>query len=620
MDYIIQVADYGSPMNKFITKKMIKYFLKDKEFKRWIKKNEIEFKKEALKNKKFYKQYISDVSVKMLPMVVGLMSYIFIKDKYDSIMREYVRLVKLSSKQRIPHLRKGRVMVPMRAGNKMSMDDPISDKVAENNNWIYGNSLGKNMFEKYLLRMKMEQLRDKEKEVKKNEEENKIMREKLKKGAKNARDIYDKLLKKDKEIIDKERVLIEKDKKLVSKHRKLKLKELDLVKKEKDLKQKENDLLKKEKDLINKYKKVTRPILEYKRFVFEFNAGNNDKNAQRLLFKAKRNGKSVYIKIALADVQIRNKRELMMAKKRTGNYIDPYIVGEYVVETMFYKYVSDNYSGKINMIDYITSSFIDYNPRQKPKIMVEGIDITDMDVGGNNRLIDALRLLDGGRYWGRQNRVYTVLVTGQNPDLESLSEHITSLKMLNQLTSDKQALIINNGLNFINLMKKLNIAHWDFHPGNIMIDRNNSDFYLFDLDRSQLNAKDLKIIPAFSIDYYIKNNNDYYNDKIFGNLFKYGVSHDINRFLVEFNQELYGGLTYDIRIVKKMFGYNGSQFRKFLELLNKKIPDWSAGRKRWDDLYLKVTPLILRRLQDARYMLGGKKRKSLKKKIKKSKK
>ena len=579
MDFIIPLKDYDVPGDNFITKDLIKIFLKEKDFKKWMIKYDVELRKKARKYKKFYKRYLGDVSLKMLPVVVGIISYVFLKDKMGLIMKKYKKLVKLTDKKRIPSdLKKHRVMVSVGSGLNSHDKLLINDEVANYYKWIWEQGNGEILFEKNLLNHKLDVLREKEIDNDKQEKKDAKIVKKMRRNA----------IKDQKKVVE-----------LVSK--------LEKVKK-----------VKEKKEIAKQIEESKKSIIDYNMFSFKKNAGYSNKSYHRLLFKARRNNKYVYIKIALANLVVKNRNDIQKIMKHTGKFVDPDILGEYVCECLFYNTIS-KYSNKINMVKHIRSRFIEHIPLQKTKIVIEGVDITKY-------VLPELDKLENGSFWSN-SRVFTVLVTESNPALVDLRSHITSILKNGKMTINIQKLLIKNGLEFIDKMRKLKIAHWDWHPGNIMIDENTHEFYLFDLDRSQLNTADIKILPAYSVGYFV-DQKDLYNEVIFNRLFKIGVAHDVNRFLIEHNRALYNGLDNKMAIMKKMFGLDGKTFVyetvKYYEndMRNrmKTVPLRKIGNAKWDALYHTSKDIILPIMEHNKYLLGGKKRKSVKKKVKKNKK
>ena len=580
MDFIIPLKDYDLPCDKFISKELLKIFLKEKDFKKWMIKYDVELRKNARKYKSFYKRYLGNVSVKMLPMVVGIISYVFLKDKIGLIMKKYKKLVKLTDNKRIPSdLQKQGIMISVGSGLNTIEPLLINDEIAGYYKWMWDQGTDGILFEKNLLNQKLVSMREKEIE-------------------------NDKIEKKDAKIVNKMKKNAVKNKKII----------IDMVSKLEDIK-----TSKEKNEITKKIEESKKQIIEYNMFSFKKNAGYNNKSYHRLLFKARRNNKYVYIKIALANPIVKNIKDMKTIMNQTGKFIDPEILGEYVCECFFYNTIR-KYADKINMVKHIKSQFIEHNPSKKIKFVIEGVDITKY-------VLPELDKLQNGKFWNNP-RVFTILVTESNPALVDLRSHITTINKNKKLTTNLQKLLIKNGLEFINKMKKWKIAHWDWHPGNIMIDENTHDFYLFDLDRSQLNSKDIKILPAYSVRYFL-NQEDFYNENLFNKLFKIGVAHDVNRFLIENNRFLYSGLDNKMPIMKKMFGFDGKTFVyetvKYYEndIRNrmKKVPLKQIANSKWDALYHTSKDIILPIMEHNKYLLGGKKKKIKKKtgKLKKRK-
>jgi len=266
----------------------------------------------------------------------------------------------------------------------------------------------------------------------------------------------------------------------------------------------------------------------------------------RVLFKAKRNGKIMFLKISVANVNMRSKEQI---RKATNNFakLDADIVGQYVTENILYKHFSNK---KINMVEYIGHNLTNYD-RTNPKIILP---LTNQDIANVKpyssleTINDHVKKLMVFRTNPELRKfVLTVLVTGYNPDLISFEEYLRFMSYWNVPNPNhvKESSIMK-GLTFIHkLYHKFHFAHWDWHYENIRVDQNTGNYYLFDLDRSQLNTPDLKILPLTQSFFYRLNlPNNITDDK----LLAYGYAHDINRFLFE-NNDLHSGV-YSKPIIK----------------------------------------------------------------------
>jgi cell division septum initiation protein DivIVA len=342
------------------------------------------------------------------------------------------------------------------------------------------------------------------------------------------------------------------------------------------------------------------------------NVGTN-RGGNRVLFKAKRNGKTVFLKISVANVNMKYKLQIERATRNFTN-LDSSKVGQYVTENILYKYFSDK---EINMVEYIGHNLLDYD-RNDPKIILPttNINIADVrpygDLDTINDWVKKLMVLQ--TYPGQNKFVLTVLVTGCDPDIVTLHEYLQFKKKFDASTGHynvpdhvKESSIMK-GLTFIHkLYHTFHFAHWDWHYTNIRVNQNTGDFYLFDLDRSQLITRDLKILPYEQSFVHLPKNTTH--DK----LLAYGYAHDINRFLFEL-EDLHMGYKRWIslkmqKLLKDIFGgskgfTSSTSFYTWIDMLYNRLE--KASRATYWPILWSNTKTIYDKYVEPKSIIGGK--------------
>ncbi len=570
-DYIIPMKDEFTPEDNFISDKLLQKYIDmntitNSDFNKWIDKYQHIIENESKQHNNFYKRYLKKKITKkqmggtrdnnITFYIIAIISYIFFEKQINSMdnpnkkkkggSTTISRASNDVSLRQFPKISKKFHDVPniSRANNDVSLRQfpKISKKFRD---------VPKNTFRNYqehILQKRLNNLRHREEIYQKNLEQQRE-RKRLERIASKAEKKEYELRQIEQELqqeLEEER---RKEQKEMQKNQIGKGK----GKHQKKGKKKRNpddwaEQMKRKKNKWREIKQIRKQIEDANR---KFLAANysihilkNQKNlnfgsargGNRVLFKAKRNdGKEMFLKISVANVRFWNKSEI---EKATSNFtnLDSGKVGQYVTENILYKYFS--YKQDINMVEYIGHNLTNYD-RNDPKIILPTTNINIADVrpyGDLDTINDWVKKLMVLQINPGQNKfVLTVLVTGCDPAIVTLNEYLMFNGILDpwtgiyNLPDNVKESFIMKGLTFIHkLYHKYHFAHWDWHYTNIRVHQNTGNFYLFDLDRSQLNAQNLKISPYLQgfvdLDLNTTTNKE---------LLAYGYAHDINRFLFE---------------------------------------------------------------------------------------
>lgn len=621
-DYIIPMKDEFTPEDNFISDKLLQKYadmntITNSDFNKWIDKYQHIIENESKQHNNFYKRYLKKKITKkqmggirddkITFYIIAIISYIFFEKQINSMDNPNKK-------------KKGGSTTISRASNDVSLRQfpKISKKFRDVPKNTFRN------YQKHILQKRLNNLRHREEIYQKNLEQQRE-RKRLERIASKAekkeyelRQIEQELQQELEEERRKEQKEMQKNQIGKGKHQKKEKRKIIWGKRKQAIRinqKRIEDAQKRIEDAQKQRIDANRVALAAK---YNMNIISNQPNlnagttrgGNRVLFKAKRNGKEMFLKISVANVNMENITQIEAVTSNFTN-LDSGQVGNYVTENILYNHFS--YKQDINMVEYIGHNLTNYD-RNDPKIILPttNINIANVQPYGKldtiNNWVQKLSVL---KNTPKQDKfVLTVLVTGNDPDIITLSEY---LKLKQPVHDDVKESFIIKGLTFINkLYNRYHFAHWDWHYTNIRVHQNTGDFYLFDLDRSQLDTPKLKIVPdvPWFVEEKINLNNTTNKD-----LLAYGYAHDINRFLFE-GDGLRLGMGFSKwrspkmqQFLKTLFGGSAPKSRElFYTLLNgfrAEMDKWMSYRVYWRTLW-SHTKTIYDIYVESKLIIGGK--------------